>query len=309
MRANPNAFVRYMIVTGLVFAAGVAHPDLVRSAPTLGFRESWPGMDVAGWGGGASNTNPGTGGLDGASDGYLRFSTPNNLMHKLGASSFDLPYAGDWVAAGITQVRLWLNDVGVDDPLEMHFAIGNGVNFWQYNPGFLPPNNQWGMFTVNLSSGANWTRIIGTTGTFTAALQGADRVLVRHDRTPYSQFPDDIDADVGLDDVLLTNGVAGVEPGASVTHPLLLAPPAPNPSRGPVALSLETFDAGSVKIQVVDAAGRLVRQAELAGGRPGTRIWTWDGRDAVGRLVPAGVYRALAVGQSGGMSQPLVRVR
>lgn len=308
MHANPSAFVRHVILTGLVLAAGVVHPGLARAAPTLGFRESWHGIDVSGWGGGASTMNPGTGGLDGAGDGYLLFSTPNNMMHKLGASSFDLPYVGDWVAAGITQVRLWLNDVGVDDPLEMHFAIGNGVNFWQYNPGFLPPHSQWGMFTVNLSSSANWTRIIGT-GTFTAALQGADRVLVRHDRAPYSQFPDDIDADVGLDDVLLTNGVAGVEPGASATHPLRLAPPVPNPSRGAVKLSLEVYDPSPVRIEIVDAGGRLVRRAGLSGGHAGTRIWTWDGRDASGRLVPAGVYRALAVGESGGMSQPLIRVR
>jgi len=308
MHASRGALMRHVIVTGLVLAVGVVHPGIVRAAPTLGFRETWPGIDVAGWGGGANYTNPGSGGLGGASDGYLLFSTPSNLMHKLGASSFDLPYVGDWVAAGITQVRLWLNDVGVDDPLEMHFAIGNGVNVWQYNPGFLPPNNQWGVFTVNLSSSANWTHIIGT-GTFAAALQGADRVLVRHDRAPYSQFPDEIDADVGLDDVLLTNDVAGLGPGANVTHPLLLAPPVPNPSRGAVALSLEVHDSSPVWIEIVDAAGRLVRRGELTGGPAGTRIWTWDGRDASGRMVPAGYYGVRASSDAGGMSRPLIRVR
>ena len=298
----------FVAALALCLTGATALIGTVRAAPTLGFVENWPGTLLQGWTSQAVRVNPGTGGLGGSADGFLRFSTPSGLVHNLGVVSFGLEYNGNWTAAGITQVRLWLNDVDADDPLEMHFALGNSLNFWHYDVGFLPPHNQWAEFVVDLTS-ANWTRIIGT-GTFAQALQTVDRVHIRHDKPPFAQVPDPLDGDVGLDRLLLTNGIVGVPPGGPpVAQPLRLAAPVPNPSRGPVAFSLEVFDAGPVWLEVVDASGRLVRRAELAGGVSGTRIWTWDGRDETGRLAPAGYYRLRAEGRSGGMSRALVRVR
>lgn len=307
--ARTHARHRFAATLALCLAGAAALTGTARSAPTLGFVETWPGVSLQGWDSQAANSNPGSGGVGGVGDGFLRFSTPNGITHNLGTVSFGLEYQGDWLAAGISQVRLWLNDVDADDPLEMHLSLGNGLSFWQYNVAFLPPHGRWAEFVVDLSSAANWTRTIGT-GTFAQALQAVDRVHVRHDRPPFVQTPDPIDADVGLDHLLLTNGVVGVPPGgAQVAHPVQLAPPVPNPSRGPVAFSLEVYDQGPVRLEVIDAGGRLVRRAELAGGRPGTRVWSWDGRDETGRLVPAGYYRVRAMGSSGGMSRPLVRVQ
>jgi flagellar hook capping protein FlgD len=298
-------------LTGLALALATLIASAVgaHAAPTLGFVEHWTGATLHDWGGGAVTTNPGAGGFNGASDGYLRFSTPNGVQHKLGARSFGLEYQGNWQAAGITQVRLWLNDVGVDDPLEMHFSIGaEQSNFWQYNIAFLPPNGQWAEYVVDLSSAANWTHHIGI-GTFDQALQGVTNIHVRHDHAPFERVPDDIDADVGIDRVLLTNGVVGVEPGGpSVANPVRLDAPYPNPSRGPVAFSLEVYDGGAVTLEIVDAAGRRVRRAELAAGGAISRVWTWDGRDDAGRAMPAGYYRVRATSPSGGMSRGLVRI-
>jgi flagellar hook capping protein FlgD len=278
------------------------------AAPTIGFVEQWPGISLQGWSSQANNSNPGTGGLGGVGDGFLLFSTPNGIQHNLGSASFGLEYAGDWTAAGITQVRLWLKDVGADDALEMHFALGNGSNFWHYDVAFMPPSGQWAEFVADLSSATNWSRIIGT-GTFAAALQTVDRVHIRHDKPPFIQQPDPLDGDVGLDYLLLTNGVAGVPPGGPVvTRALQLAAPKPNPSRGPVSIALEVFDGAPVTLEVVDAAGRLVRRTELAAAGPGHRAWTWDGRDAAGRQTPAGYYRVRAKGPAGGMSRGLVRL-
>lgn len=293
----------------LILAALVALPGSAHAAPTLGFVENWSGATLHDWGGGSAYSNPGTGGFNGAGDGYLRLSTPNGLQHKLGARSFGLEYQGDWQAAGITQVRLWLSDVGADDPLEMHFSIGiEQVNFWQYDIAFLPPAGQWAEYVVDLSSATNWTHHIGT-GTFAQALQGVTNIHVRHDHAPYVQLPDDIDADVGLDRLLLTNGVVGVEPGGpAVANPVRLAAPYPNPSRGPVAFSLEVDEGGAVTLEIVDAMGRRVRRTELAAGGSSARVWTWDGRDDAGRALPAGVYRVRAMSPSGGMSRGLVRI-
>ena len=91
---------------------------------------------------------------------------------------------------------------------------------------------------------------------------------------PYLSSPDPIQGDVGVDHLLLTNGVVGVEsaPGGAIARPVQLAAPIPNPSRGTVALVLESFDAGAIQVQIVDASGRLVRHAELSGSAAGHRV-------------------------------------
>jgi len=239
----------------------------------------------------------------------------NAVFAQLGAHSDGPEYAGNWSAAGITQVRLWLNDVNATDALEIHFSLGKAPlfpdpgNFWQYNVGFIPPPGLWKEFVVDLSS-ASWTQIIGS-GSFANALTTVNRVHVRHDLAPFMKTPDLAEGDVGMDHLLLTNDVVGVEPGQGgwVGRPVELAPPAPNPSRGPVALSLVSPDREPVHIQIVDAGGRAVRRAELPGGTAGARIWTWDGADDHGRQVAPGYYRARAWGASGGTSRPLIRVR
>jgi len=287
------------------------------AAPTLGFVEEWPPGTLSGWGGGsASYTNPGTGGKNGAGDGFLQVANP--VAGKLGTMSSGAQYTGDWVAAGITQVRVWLNDVNAPDALEIHFALGRppgtlGVtdpgNFWQYNVGFIPLSGQWREFVADLTTPANWTQIIGS-GTFTNALQTTSRVLLRHDLAPYVGGPDDVAGDFGIDHLLLSNGVVGVGPGADPVGPAVaLAAPWPNPSRGPVALAMTSPDGGAIHVQILDATGRLIRAAELPAGPAGARRWTWDGADGEGRAAAPGVYRVRAFGAAGGMSRPLVRVR
>jgi FlgD Ig-like domain len=282
--------------------------------PVAGFRESFPGTSLEGWASGAAISNPGTGGVLGPGDGYLLISQ-NSPSANLGAFGPTSAYIGNWTAAGITQVRLWLNDVNAPDTLEMHLALGKGAmpntNFWQCNTGFIPPRNQWAMFIVDLTQPANFTQIGTTAGTFAAALQNVDRILIRHDKAPYVMSPDPVIGDVGLDEILLTNGTLAVAPGggAEVSAPVRLARPYPNPSRGSVTLAMETSDSAPVRIQVVDAMGRVIRHADVASVLPGTHFWTWDGTDDRGVVAPAGYYRVRAIGPGGGTSQPLVRVR
>ncbi len=181
------------------------------AAPAVGFIEEFPGTSTASWFGGTPFSNPGTGGFLGAGDGYLLLE--NSVATNFGSASSGPEYQGNWTAAGITQVRIWLNDVGAADPLEIHFSIGDGDpfsptrNFWQYNVGFTPPLHAWGEFVVDLTSGANWTQILGS-GTFANALTMVNRVHLRHDPAPYDPVPhapDPIRADVGIDHILLTN--------------------------------------------------------------------------------------------------------
>jgi flagellar hook capping protein FlgD len=294
----------------VAFAVVALAPARALANPVLGFIEDFAGGSTSSWSGGTPFSNPGTGGYLGASDGYLLLE--NSAPASLGTRSFGPEYAGDWIAAGITQVRVWINDVGADDPLEMHLAIGNGsTNFWTYDVGFSPPLHQWGEYVVNLTGPTNWTQILGS-GTFAQALQTVDRIHIRHDHAPFPMIPnppDPIAADVGIDHLLLTNGLVGVDPIESrATHPIELAPPYPNPSRGPVSLALRAADGGAIRIEIMDVGGRVVRHAELVDAGSGPRTWLWDGLDDSGRRTAAGYYRVRATGASGGMSRPLVRV-
>src|SRR6185503_8976651 len=149
MRLPRPLFRRRLIV--LLTALSVC-PCLAYAQPTAGFVENWPGTSLEGWGGGATYSNPGTGGVGGAGDGFLMVNRP--LIGNLGTTSQGTEYVGNWTAAGIVAVKLWLKDVGGNQALEIHFAIGNGGNFWQYNLGFLPPEANWQEFTVDLTSAA-----------------------------------------------------------------------------------------------------------------------------------------------------------
>jgi hypothetical protein len=295
----------HVFVAALLLMAGP-----VSAAPAVGFSEHWS-AGLAGWSSSATVTNPGSGGVRG--DGFLMVSTPGPgpaFTHNLGVQSSGVEYTGDWQAAGITQVRLWLEDVGNPDPLEIHFAIGdaNNGNFWQYDTGFIPAAGVWTPFVVDLTSSAGFTHIINATGgTFDDALRNVNRVLIRHDHAPYVQTPDPIVADFGIDELLLTNGLVGVTSDReSAPHPLSMTAPYPNPARGPVAVTLEVGEIGSIQIAVVDVTGRIVRRASLSPDVLGPHVWAWDGTSEDGRRAPAGVYRIRAIGRSGGMSRPVV---
>lgn len=278
------------------------------AGPVVGFKETFPALAGTGsWGGGSAYANPGSGGVDG--DGYLRIST--SLPAFLGGFSRGSEYAGDYVAAGVTKIKLSLNDVNGDEPIEVHVNIGYSTgltaNVWQYDIGFIPPAGAWQQFTVPLNGPTGWTHTIGT-GTFTDAITNADRLLVRHDLAPFAQTPDALLGDFGLDDVTLTNDNVGVEGAPFAASPVWLSAPAPNPARGPVTFAFRGPAGEAVKLEIVDVLGRRVLATALEGGAA-ARTWTWDGRDARGALAPAGSYRVRAYGASGGTSRAFVLVR
>ena len=191
----------------LALAASFLLAGVAAAAPTIGYVEDWPGTSLDGWGGGSIYSNPGTGGVGGAGDGYLVISTATTA--HLGGFSTGSEYAGDWLAAGITRVRFSLKDVGLPQALEIHFGIGTDLNFWQYNTGFVPIAAGWIDFEVNMDGPLGWTRIIGT-GSFPDALRYADRILLRHDRAPFFQTPDAIKADFGVDHLQLLTSATPV---------------------------------------------------------------------------------------------------
>lgn len=300
--------VFHFLRAACVLAVMIATSTRAWAAPVLGFVETFPGTSTSSWTSAAMNTNPGTGGAGGAGDGYLAVS--RTVAAQLGTFSPGPEYVGDWIAANINKVNLRLNDVGVDQGLAIHFCIGNASNFWLYNVIFFPPENAWGLFSVDLTDSANYTHIINLDGKgFQFALRNTDRVHIRHDASPYEQTPDPMIGDFGIDNVELTNSKVDVQPlPPGVGRAVALAAPFPNPARGAVACAFDTFDDGPVRLVIVDAAGRIVRSESLPGATAGRRTWVWDGLDGAGRVAPAGAYRVRVTGAFGGTSRPFIRV-
>jgi hypothetical protein len=301
MRLAARRFDRSWCAAALVLGALVPIP--ARAVPTLGFREDFTST-VGEWTAGLSITDPGSGGVGGAGDGYLLASRVT--AGQLGVHSFGAEYIGDWSAAGITQIRLWVRDVGATGDLQLHLGIGNDTNFWLYVPAVLPDALTWREYVVHLDQPADWVPIIGT-GTFADALAGADRILIRHDFAPYAQNPKAVIGAFGLDHILLTDGVTGVVPEAPDGGTLELAAPYPDPARGRVTFRLRAPADAPATLRVVDVSGRELRRVELAAGGD-ERVWTWDGTDARGARVPSGVYR-VSVGAAGAPVRRFVWLR
>jgi hypothetical protein len=189
-----------------LFVMAVACVGGVSSGATKGIIDDFTAAGTAGWGSQSNNSNPGTGGIGGTGDGYLLVVTlPDSFPGYLGSQSSNPSYAGDWVAAGITEATFYLNDVGSADPLEIHFLLTGGPlggTTWQYNVGFQPPNGTWQRYTVDASSGANWTQTRGA-ASFQDVLRDVARIHFRHDVAPYVGNPDPLAADLGVDEIAL----------------------------------------------------------------------------------------------------------
>lgn len=175
---------------------------LAARAADLGHVDRFDAAGTSGWSSGVPVNNPGSGGVDGPADGFLRVSTSFAGNH--GARNIEPAYQGDWIAAGITELTLWLNDVEADQAFEIHVLLSDGfvASTWQYNEGFVPPNGCWRQFRVDLTDAAKWTQTRGE-GTFEQVLRHVDRVTIRHDLAPYFDFPDGIVGELGIDHITL----------------------------------------------------------------------------------------------------------
>lgn len=102
--------------------------------------------------------------------------------------------------------------------------------------------------------------------------------------------------------VVWVGGAAGVGDGApALAHAVRLSPPVPNPFVRSCSLFYELPAAGHVTLTIYDVSGRVVRTLASGAQSAGVHTAHWDGRDALARPAPAGVYFALLrAGGSGG---------
>jgi hypothetical protein len=87
--------------------------------------------------------------------------------------------------------------------------------------------------------------------------------------------------------VLIITGVIGVD---DVPQVFALAPNSPNPFNPRTTIEFAVPTAGEANLRIVDLRGRLVRTLLDESVPVGRHARTWDGTDATGRPVAAGVY-------------------
>ncbi len=104
-----------------------------------------------------------------------------------------------------------------------------------------------------------------------------------------------------ITDIVFATQPAGVEVTGSVPAPTLLRGAWPNPFSGETAIRLDLPEDREVRLTVHTADGRQVA-ALFQGTLPaGSREIRWDGRSALGRPVPGGIYYCRI--ETGGLSQ------
>ncbi|MBI5838111.1 MAG: hypothetical protein HZB25_12810 [Candidatus Eisenbacteria bacterium] len=92
---------------------------------------------------------------------------------------------------------------------------------------------------------------------------------------------------------------------------LRLHPGVPNPFRGSTLIRYQLGGVAEASLAISDAAGRRVRtwHGLRGAGAPGAQVLRWDGRDASGRAVPAGVYVCELSQGASAVRQKLVLLR
>lgn len=90
-----------------------------------------------------------------------------------------------------------------------------------------------------------------------------------------------------VDSLVIHNAGVGEGPAAAWSIAAL-----PNPARGALTFELAnpTLAPVAARIRILDLSGRRVADLPPRTARSGTTRLSWDGRDAGGHLVPAGLY-------------------
>ena len=109
--------------------------------------------------------------------------------------------------------------------------------------------------------------------------------------------PDGSRGDLVISDMKMKSMVDAVLDIASIPQEFALRQNLPNPFRGATEIRFEVPErapsiggAARVELKVYNVLGQLVRTLVDAGLQPGAYTTNWNGRDAGGRLVSAGIY-------------------
>ncbi|MBD3337111.1 MAG: glucose dehydrogenase [Candidatus Eisenbacteria bacterium] len=89
---------------------------------------------------------------------------------------------------------------------------------------------------------------------------------------------------------------------------LQIGPIIPNPFSHRTQFRISTPSGSPLDVAILDVAGRTVKRLRAIDGRDGALVLSWNGTDASGSLVPAGVYFVRAAAGAAGVSSRPVHI-
>jgi len=110
-------------------------------------------------------------------------------------------------------------------------------------------------------------------------------------------------------DVLDETGAVGAPVILAAADRLMQAAPAPNPMHDAARVTFALPRAHRATVRILDVAGRVVRTLVDGNLPAGTHDVTWDGRDAAGRTVAAGVYWSRVESDGASVTRKLTVIR
>jgi YVTN family beta-propeller protein len=163
-------------------------------------------------------------------------------------------------------------------------------------------------------AGLSWQDLLGLAQdggeiTFSGVVRGTGRRAgIDRDRDNY---PDRDEIDAGSDpaDPASTPALIAAEPVPTRGARLAFAAPSPNPFRGATRFSFTLPQAGRVRLALYDLRGRRVRELIDAELPAGAHAAVFDGRDAGGAQIGAGIYYAKLKFAGDAARQPVVMLR
>lgn len=223
------------------------------------------------------------------SSGRLTLTDPDGTNPSGDAQYWRAPakFLGNQSSAGVLRCDLADTDAGYGPFTQEDVVLVGGGLTLSYSLGAAPPTSATlATFTLDFYGGG--ARLGGSGSPLATREQVGTALSALTDlfiRAEYRLGPDT----QYLDNVSLETPNVGVDPAAA-PRMLSLSRPAPNPSNGAAHVAFTLPMGGDVDLGVFDVNGRRV--ATLASGElpAGEHAATWDGTDASGHRVKAGIY-------------------
>jgi hypothetical protein len=259
--------------------------------------------------------------LDG--NGFLDVLFPDNdgVFHAWRRDGTVLPgwenvlFGQDALSSFATQATPTVGDVDGDGQLEVLLGVENGqLCGWNHDGTELAG------FPIQLEGEVRSSATISdfdADGLCEIAISGWDQNVYVWDmpgafdpaRLPWPSFRHDL-RNTGNAATSVAIGVEPAAQAAAARFRLGAATPNPFHPATEVALDVPPFAASApVAVRIYDVSGRLARELHAGPLASGTHRFRWDGRDAEGRLLPAGVYFLRATGRQFDADAKLVLLR
>lgn len=194
--------------------------------------------------------------------------------------------AGSWSALAPTGSAPALSrHIGMYDPVRDRVVVFGG---WGGTPAFYRGD----LKALSLAGTPAWSPLAPSSAGFPRPRADSGGFYdARRDRLVlfggYGSYPTRLGT---LDDLWWLTWGAPAAVGPTPAAAFALEDPAPNPASREVHVAFTLATPATVRVSVIDAAGRRVRELAARRFAAGRATLAWDGRDGSGRTAPAGLY-------------------